>query len=217
MSVPVSREAPVAALETRGLRHGFGNRMLFDGLDLTVPPGSAVAVTGRNGAGKTTLLRILVGLVRPLGGTIRLAGQPLVDTSTLARRQVAYVLDESAFFPDLSVREHLDLFARAHGNADPDDAISAVLAEFDFREQADQLPVTLSSGQRRRLMLVACLVRPRRLLVLDEPEQRLDSAGRASLISRLRKEKADGCALVMATHDREFIDALADEQLELRG
>jgi ABC-2 type transport system ATP-binding protein len=215
MNMPVSMGTQLAALETRGLRHGFGGTTLFDDLDMAVPAGSAVALTGRNGAGKTTLLRILVGLMRPLHGVVLLAGTPLKDNSAWTRTFVAYVLDEGAFFPDLSVREHLDLFARAHGDAEPTDRIEDALTIFGIRDQADQLPVTLSSGQRRRLMLAACVVRPRRLLVLDEPEQRLDTAGRAGLISWLRAEKADGCAVVMATHDREFIDAVADDRLEL--
>lgn len=215
MGTPPSLETHTTALQIRGLRHGFGDLVLFDGLDLTVPAGKAVALTGRNGAGKTTLLRILVGLLRPQGGSIELLGRPLADTSAWARRHVAYVLDESAFFPDLSVREHLDLFARAHGSREPGDLVSTALVDFGIVEQADQLPITLSSGQRRRLMLAACLVRPRRLLVLDEPEQRLDTNGRSTLIARLQEEKADGSAVVMATHDEGFINAVADEQLDL--
>ena len=80
---------------------------------------------------------------------------------------------------------------------------------------ADQLPATLSSGERRRLALASCLVRPRRMLILDEPEQRLDQAGRRWLVERLRGEKAAGCAVLFASHDEEVVDGVADVVLRL--
>ena len=78
-----------------------------------------------------------------------------------------------------------------------------------------QLPLTLSSGQRRRLALASCFVRPRRLLVLDEPEQRLDAAGKDWLARRLLREKADGVAVLMASHDPELVEATADVRLPI--
>jgi ATPase subunit of ABC transporter with duplicated ATPase domains len=79
----------------------------------------------------------------------------------------------------------------------------------------DQLPLTLSSGQRRRLALASCFVRPRRLLVLDEPEQRLDTRGREWLAAQLLREKRDGVAILMASHDADLVDATADIRLSI--
>ncbi|WP_436496596.1 ABC transporter ATP-binding protein [Actinokineospora sp. HUAS TT18] len=138
---------------------------MLDGINLTVGAGRAVAVVGPNGSGKTTLLRCVVGVLAPDAGEVRLDGRPLRETDPAVRSAVACVLDEVDFFPDLSVSEHLDLMARAHG-ASVD--LAAVLDEFAPARAADQLPVTLSSGQRRRFMLASCFVRPRTLLVLDE-------------------------------------------------
>lgn len=92
-----------------------------------------------------------------------------------------------------------------------------MLAELGLEPARDQLPATLSSGQRRRLALASCFVRPRRLLVLDEPEQRLDVRGRAWLAQRLLREKATGTAVLMASHDTELIDAVADRRIEIGG
>ena len=103
------------------------------------------------------------------------------EASPEIRRDMATVIDDLDFFPDLSVVEHLDLLARAHGHQDPDALVDEVLEEVQLVPQSGQLPGTLSSGQRRRLALATAFVRPRKLLVMDEPEQRLDTEGVAWL------------------------------------
>ena len=90
-----------------------------------------------------------------------------------------------------------------------------MLEALSLEPARDQLPLTLSSGQRRRLALASCFVRPRRLLVLDEPEQRLDAAGKDWLARRLLREKADGVAVLMASHDPELVEATADVRLPI--
>lgn len=177
--------------------------------------GQALALTGPNGSGKTTLLKCVAGADLPDSGEVLLDGRPFVESDPKARAAVACALDDADFFPELSVVEHLELFARAHGMPDPRAVVSSVLAELDLTDQRDQLPVTLSSGQRRRLTLGACLVRPRRLLILDEPEQRLDAAGRDWLAQRLVDEKANGSAILLATHSEELTDAVADYEIDL--
>jgi ABC-type multidrug transport system ATPase subunit len=124
-------------------------------------------------------------------------------------------MDDIDFFPDLSVVEHLDLFARAHGVPDAEAVVDAVLHEVALVPQSAQLPGTLSSGQRRRLALASAFVRPRRLLVLDEPEARLDEAGLEWLVERLLHEKADGLGILLASHHPALVDAVADRVLNL--
>ena len=165
-------------LKVSGLRRAFGPNTIFDKFSLEVRTGEAIALTGRNGAGKSTLLRCLVGADRPDDGNVQVCGNPMSETSPEIRRDVATVIDDLDFFPDLSVVEHLDLLARAHGIADPDEVVDEVLEEVQLVPQSGQLPGTLSSGQRRRLALATAFVRPRKLLILDEPEQRLDTEGR---------------------------------------
>ena len=119
------------------------------------------------------------------------------------------------FFPDLSVVEHLDLFARAHGVPDAEQLVDDVLEEVRLTPQAAQLPGTLSSGQKRRLALASAFVRPRRLLVLDEPEARLDQAGLVWLTERLLREKAAGLGILLASHDPDLVAAVADRVHDL--
>jgi ABC-2 type transport system ATP-binding protein len=174
-----------------------------------------VALVGRNGAGKSTVLRCVSAADPPTAGTVELDGEPVDERSPHTRRHMAVVMDDIDFFPDLSVVEHLDLFARAHGVPDAEAVVDAVLHEVALVPQSAQLPGTLSSGQRRRLALASAFVRPRRLLVLDEPEARLDEAGLEWLVERLLHEKADGLGILLASHHPALVDAVADRVLNL--
>ena len=204
-------------LKVDKLRKAYGPVTIVDGFSLEVQAGEAVALTGRNGAGKSTVLRCLVGADKPDEGTVTVLGRKMSETDPEIRRNVATVIDDLDFFPDLSVVEHLDLLARAHGLQDPDALVDEVLDEVQLVPQAGQLPSTLSSGQRRRLALATAFVRPRRLLVLDEPEQRLDVEGVTWLGNRLRAELDDGLAIVLASHEPALLQAINARDVHLGG
>ena len=195
-------------LKVTNLSKKYGDVTIVDKFNLEVAEGEAVALTGRNGAGKSTLLRCIVGADRASEGEVEVLGMKVTESNPEVRRNVATVIDDLDFFPDLSVVEHLDLLARAHGLDEPDELVDEVLEEVQLVPQSGQLPGTLSSGQRRRLALATALVRPRRLLVLDEPEQRLDTEGIAWLGQRLAVEKKAGLAIVMASHEPSLVEAL---------
>lgn len=204
-------------LEALGITRRFGERAVLEQIDLDVAPGEAVGVVGPNGSGKSTLLRCIVGTDRPDEGEILLDGRPLNELDPTIRRDLAVVMDDIDFFPDLSVVEHLDLVARAHGASEEDaeSLVDVVLDEVGLMTVSGQLPSTLSSGQRRRLALASAFVRPRTLLVLDEPEQRLDVEGVAWLGERLLAEKAAGRALVMVSHDPDLVARVCDRVVRL--
>ncbi|MFL6025285.1 MAG: ATP-binding cassette domain-containing protein [Friedmanniella sp.] len=202
-------------LKVSGLRRAFGPVTILDRFSLEVRAGEAIALTGRNGAGKSTLLRCLVGADRPDDGTVEVMGHPMSETSPQIRRDVATVIDDLDFFPDLSVVEHLDLLARAHGLDEPDAVVDEVLAEVQLVPQSGQLPGTLSSGQRRRLALATAFVRPRKLLILDEPEQRLDTEGVRWLAEKLKSERQQGLAIVFASHEPALVENVATRVVEL--
>jgi heme ABC exporter ATP-binding subunit CcmA len=209
----MARKTPV--LKVTNLKKAFGPVVIVDGFNLEVAAGEAVALTGRNGAGKSTVLRCLVGADRPDEGTVEVNGTRVSETNPDIRRNVATVIDDLDFFPDLSVVEHLDLLARAHGIPDADDAVDEVLHEVQLVPQSGQLPGTLSSGQRRRLALATAFIRPRTLLILDEPEQRLDTEGVEWLADRLVAERGRGLAIVMASHDPTLIQKVATRTVRL--
>lgn len=202
----VSKRETVLSVD--GLTKKYGNNIIIDNFNLQVCAGEAVALVGRNGAGKSTVLKCIVGSERPTEGQVSVLGLKMTETDPQVRRNVATVVDDLDFFPDLSVVEHLDLLARAHGVIDPDPVVDALLEEVALVPQSAQLPSTLSSGQRRRLALATAFVRPKRLLVLDEPEQRLDVEGVEWLGRRLKDELADGLAIVLASHEPALVNAI---------
>ncbi|MEV6412344.1 ABC transporter ATP-binding protein [Kribbella sp. NPDC051718] len=202
-------------LAVKGLRHLYAERPVIEDLTFTLRAGRAIALVGPNGAGKTTVLKCIVGSAEPAAGQILLDGSPIDERAETVRRDVASLLDDLDFFPDLTAAEHLDLLARAHGNGTPEDLVDTVLDDVGLLGAADQLPGSLSSGQRRRLALATALVRPRKLLVLDEPEARLDSEGVAWLGAMLLAEKKRGTSILFASHDAALVDAVADETVTL--
>jgi ABC-2 type transport system ATP-binding protein len=202
-------------LKVSKLSKAYGSHAIVSDFSLEVWPGDAVALTGRNGAGKSTILRCLVGADKADGGTIEICGNRLRESDPAVRRDMATVIDDLDFFPDLSVVEHLDLLARAHGLPDAEGAVDDVLHEVQLVAQSGQLPGTLSSGQRRRLALATAFVRPRKLLILDEPEQRLDVEGVEWLAQRLRAEREAGLAIVMASHEPMLVDAVSTRTIRV--
>lgn len=189
---------------------GYGGEPVCAPVSFTLPPGRALALVGANGSGKSTVLRAVLGLLEPLAGRLEVLGRPVDEREVGFRTRVSSVLDDDAYFPALTVAEHLYLTARGHGVQGADVLVAELLAEFGLDDHATALPTALSSGQRRRLLLAAGLVRPRSLLVLDEPEQRLDVAMRDRLADRLVAEKRAGGSVLLATHDPDLLRAVAD-------
>ncbi|GEL95108.1 ABC transporter ATP-binding protein [Cellulomonas composti] len=189
---------------------GYGGAPVCAPASFRLAPGKALALVGANGSGKSTLLRAVLGLLEPMGGTLRVLGEAPDERAAAFRTRVCGVLDDDAWFPALTVREHLYLTARGHGVLGANDVVTGLLEEFGLEQEQHALPVALSSGQRRRLLLAAGFARPRDLLVLDEPEQRLDRAMRDHLASRLIDEKAAGGAVLLATHDGDLVQQVAD-------
>ncbi|QTE28654.1 ABC transporter ATP-binding protein [Pengzhenrongella sicca] len=187
----------------------YGGEPVCAPVSFTLHPGRALGLVGANGSGKSTVLRAVLGLLAPVSGTLTVLGRPVDERERAFRAQVSSVLDDDAYFPALTVGEHLLLTARGHGLPDAGDVVLELLEDFGLIDHANVLPVALSSGQRRRLLLAAGFARPRRLLVLDEPEQRLDQRMRARLAERLRAETAGGGAVLLATHDPELLEAVA--------
>jgi ABC-2 type transport system ATP-binding protein len=197
------REQGTGVVVARGLRVGYGTTPVCAPVDLAVAAGEVLAVVGPNGSGKSTVLRTLLGRLAPLGGTVEVLGRPVDERERDLRARVAGVGDDDAYFPGLSVREHLVLLARGHGVTGAGRVVDEMVALLGLTSRADAAPTELSSGQRRRLLLASAFVRPREVLVLDEPEQRLDPGTRRLVADLLAAEAARGVAVVIATHDPE--------------
>ncbi|MFJ9618818.1 ATP-binding cassette domain-containing protein [Streptomyces noursei] len=205
----------MALLHLREVSRDYGDRRALHPIDLELEAGGCIALFGHNGSGKSTLLRIASGRDVPTSGTALFAGRKAAEDDPVVRARVAVVGDMAACYPDLTVREHLELVAVAHAVDGVSAWVDRVLADRRLSDHADALPGSLSSGQLQSLLLASALVRPRDLLVLDEPEQRLDPDARKRLAELLIAEKEDGVAVLLATHQAELAEAVADRMIAL--
>ncbi|EWC61531.1 ABC-type multidrug transport system, ATPase component [Actinokineospora spheciospongiae] len=185
-------------IEGRGLGVRFGERWLFRGLDLDVPGGTCVVLTGDNGSGKSTLLRCLYGAQELTEGTVTVNGGAPDERHADFRRGVSVLFDDSTLFDALTPRQHLDLVGV---DVDPD--------------LPDDPAYTLSSGQRRRLLLLGAIHREHRVLLLDEPERALDAGRRRWLAGLVDGAKGRGSAVVIASHDPLLAGLVADHVVDL--
>ena len=213
----VQSASPPPLLTLTGVSRRYGERLALCPVDLTLAAGQCAAVLGVNGSGKSTLLRIAAGRDTPTTGQVSYRNRVLREDDLVARTEIAVVGDMVSAYPDLTVREHLQLVAVAHGAGDSaEKLVDLALAECRLADHDGALPSSLSSGQLQALYLAAVLVRPRRLMILDEPEQHLDPSARKWLAGLLRAEKQAGAAVLMATHHAELAASVADHVLVLR-
>jgi len=207
-----------AVLSLRGLRKAYGDVAALDGLDLDVAGGECVTLVGHNGSGKTTAVRLAAGQLQPTEGTVTVAGVDVhrARDAHRARALVAYVPDSPALYPDLTVRDHLELVALAHGAREGlGERGAALLDEFGLSGRSEFVPHQLSRGMRQKAQLACALVRPFAVLLLDEPIVGLDPPSQGVLHAALRRSKAAGAAILLTTHQLGFPTGLADRTVVL--
>lgn len=202
-------------LELSGVSRVYGKRTALAAMNLRLRSGKCVALLGHNGSGKSTLLRIAAGRDKPSTGTVTFDGKPMNENDPAVRARVAVVGDTAACYPDLTVREHLQLVAVAHGVEDMRRLDRPRTRRADVDRPRRRAAGALSSGQLQSLLLASAMVRPRDLLLLDEPEQRLDPGARRRLADLIKKETADGVGVLLVTHHAELARAVADQVLVL--
>ncbi len=187
-----------AAVETTGLTKTYGDLIAVDSVDLLVRPGEVYGFLGPNGAGKTTTLRMLLGLVRPTSGTIRILGTASAGGRGDRLARVGALIEGPAFYPFLSGRDNLRSLA-ARGSV-PGRRVEEVLEIVQLAERAKDRYATYSLGMKQRLGLAAALLKRPDLLVLDEPTNGLDPSGMADMRDTIRGLAADGCTVLLSSH-----------------
>ena len=207
------RQATVGAVELRNVRKDYGDSTAVDGVDLELDRAERVALVGPNGSGKTTLLRMVVGLLEPTAGEIRILGARA--GSLEARSVTAYIPDQPVLYDDLSVLEHLEYVARLHGMGSWEARAQELVERLGLSERVDDLPARFSRGLKQKTGIALALVRPFELLVVDEPFVGLDGAGREALLTLLDEVAAAGRTVVVATHQPDFLSR-ADRCVGLR-
>jgi uncharacterized membrane protein YeiB/ABC-type multidrug transport system ATPase subunit len=189
----------VSAIETRGLAKRFGAVSAVSHVELSVPAGAIYGFLGPNGAGKTTTMRMLLGLMRPDSGEIRIFGRSMITDRRTAARTIGSLLEAGAIYPHLSARDNLDLSRRLLGLDSTE--VDRVLELVALRESANRKVGHFSLGMRQRLGLARALLGRPRLLLLDEPMNGLDPDGMADMRRLIRElPGAEGVTIFMSSH-----------------
>lgn len=186
-------------IETRGLSRRFGSQVAVDDLNLLVPAAGVYGFLGPNGAGKTTAIRMLLGLIRPDAGEVRLFGQPLMSNHRALMSRVGALVEAPSLYPHLTGSENLEVTRRLLGS--PRELIDVALETVRMTRDAHRRVREYSLGMRQRLGLALALLNRPKLLILDEPTNGLDPAGiheMRDLIRRLPEEF--GVTVFLSSH-----------------
>jgi ABC-type multidrug transport system ATPase subunit len=202
--VAAPRPADAPAVATSGLTKRFpGGQVAVDGIDLQVPAGAVYGFLGPNGSGKTTTIRMLLGLVAPTSGTVSLLGRPMPRGAASVLPRVGALVEGPAFHPYLSGRDNLRRADDADRTTDPRTSarrIASALDRVGLTAAAGKRYRAYSLGMRQRLGLAVALLRPRELMVLDEPTNGLDPQGTREVRHLVHDLAADGTTVVVSSH-----------------
>ncbi|MET7456857.1 ABC transporter ATP-binding protein [Streptomyces sp. NPDC005574] len=198
------------AVRARGITKCFGDVVALDGVDLDVTQGQIHGLVGPNGAGKTTLLGLLLGLAVADGGRLDILGTP-VGRALAAPEGVAGFVDGPGLYPSLTARQNLAALAALRGRDARTAGVDDVLDQVGLTDVAGDRARGFSLGMRQRLGLAAALLTRPRLLVLDEPSNGLDPAGKRHVNSVLTRLAAEGTSVVLSSHRMDDLEALCSE------
>jgi len=196
-------------IATRALSKRYRDVVAVDALELDVRRGEVYGFLGRNGAGKTTTIRMLLGLIRPSGGEVSVLGRRVEPGETRVFARIGYLVESATAYPNLTVRENLEIQRRLTGA--PRSAMAEAIERLRLGTYADRVSGKLSLGNRQRLALARALLHAPDVLVLDEPANALDPAGIVEIRELLRElADAHGATVFMSSHILAEVAHLAD-------
>ena len=196
-------------IETEGLVKRYGSVLAVDNLSLQVPRGQVFGLFGPNGAGKTTTMSMLLGLITPTAGSVRLFGTESSGAPRDILRRVGAIVESPTFYPYLSGRANLKFFQGVGGNNDPDGP-DRLLDLVGLAERADSEFQTYSLGMKQRLGLAYALLGNPELLILDEPTNGMDPSGMVEVRQLIRKLGDDGHTVLLSSHLLGEVEQVCD-------
>ncbi len=201
------------AVRVRGLSKRYRDGTEANcGIDLDVRRGELISILGPNGAGKTTFLRQITTELRPTAGNVEIFDLDAIASPQRAKRLMGITPQEAGIFESLTVREHLELFARLKGlsKGEARAGTAWVMKSLDLVQQAKKRVGTLSGGQRRRILIGLALLNRPPLLVLDEPTTGLDPTSRQTVWGVIRRAVTEGASVILSTHYMDEAERLSD-------
>lgn len=189
-------------LKICGLKKKFGSFTALDGLDMEIKEGALYGFVGPNGAGKTTAIRIMTGLLRADGGTIKIRGRDVLEQGSEVRELFGYVPDEFGMYENLKVSEYMEFFASCYGidGLKGRKRCEELLEQVKLSDKEDFFVDSLSRGMKQRLCLARALIHDPEFLVLDEPTSGMDPRARMEFKELLKELCADGKTILISSH-----------------
>jgi len=203
------------AIETHDLTKRYGYRRVLNGVDLCVKLGEFLVLFGPNGAGKSTLIRILCTLMKPSGGTAKVAGYNIADDPDGVRASIGLIGHSSYLYEDLTAVENMRFYLRMRGVDAVERRMAEALQLTGLERAVSNQVRTFSTGMKKRLCIAKVVADPPHILFLDEPYSGLDEEGIRMLNCFLLTLKSEGCTVLMVTHHREQGIATGDRTLYL--
>lgn len=208
------------AIETVGLVKAFGDQKAVSSVSLSVPSGSVFGFLGPNGSGKTTTIRLLLGLAEATAGEIKLLGHPIPKQLGDALPKVGALVEGPAFYPYMSGRNNLmrmDSADRNSNSATRKERVDAALERVGLSNAAKKKVHAYSLGMKQRLGLANALLKPRELLILDEPTNGLDPQGTREVRNLIRSLAAEGITIFLSSHLLTEIEQLCSHVAVMRA
>lgn len=203
------KQQQMPSIELQGVSKSYGDALVIENANLSIAPGECLVLIGHNGSGKTTLMKLLLGLIRPSAGQVRVFGaDPTAATSVMRRGSVGYLPESIAFDPAMSGRELLSFYAALKGVNGR--SCESLLARVGIADAADRRISTWSKGMRQRLGLAQAMLGEPRLLLLDEPTSGLDPSLRRTFYGIVESLLADGVTVLISSHSLSEIEEHAD-------
>jgi ABC-2 type transport system ATP-binding protein len=207
----------MSLLQATALSHTYGSYLALAPLDLALEAGELVVLEGPNGSGKSTLLLCLSGLLRPASGKILVDGYDIFADEQQAKRLLAFVPDVPRFYMEMTAWEHLHFLALAHGaGAGFEIRAEKLMRQFGLWEARDLFPHLYSRGMSLKLGVLFALIRPFKVLLLDEPTSAMDAESSQLLVQHLKELRSQGAAILLSTHDPDLKSGLADRALRIQ-
>ncbi len=200
----------INALELENLTKRFGDTLAVDGVTLHVEGGAFLGLLGRNGAGKSTILKMVMGLLKPTGGTIRVLGLPLAENELEIKRVIGVMPEDLALFDYLSGAQYLRFVSRMYGLDDSvaDRRGDELFARLELAPAPRTLVRNYSYGMKKKLALCAAIIHNPRILFLDEPFEGIDPVSSRAMKDMLLSLQQHGVAIVLTSHIMEIVEKL---------
>jgi ABC-2 type transport system ATP-binding protein len=197
-------------IEFSELSKSYGSFRALAPLNLTVPRGEMFGFLGPNGAGKTTTIRLMMGILVPSGGSVRIAGLDCHRESAEVKRHVGYLPDSPIFYDYLRGREILQFVGEMHGLSRAESSLRAdrLLTDLGLESVTEEFAVNYSMGMKKKLGLACALIHEPSVLILDEPTNGLDPRASRDVQQRLRKSADEGTTIFLSTHILEMAERL---------